>query len=123
MIRILAVNCTPILDCSKDIRKTAAEEASDEIVMGAVRALCEFTLHVSQGNHSDVSLTALDDMLKRVYMKKGAFREKKMLKSAKIKVDELLAREFHQVWEQTFHKIRAAMEVQVYGAEKDKTTK
>jgi len=62
-------------------------------------------------------------MLKRVYMKKGAFREKKMLKSAKIKVDELLAREFHQVWEQTFHKIRAAMEVQVYGAEKDKTTK
>jgi len=39
MIRTLAVNRTPILVCCKDDGKTAAETASDEIVMGAVRAL------------------------------------------------------------------------------------
>jgi len=63
MIRTLSVNCAPILDCSNDDRKTAAETASDEMVMGAVRALCEFSLLVSQRNHSDLSLTALDDAL------------------------------------------------------------
>jgi len=47
MIRTLAVNCTPILDCFKDDGKTAAETASDKMVMGAVRALCEFSLPVS----------------------------------------------------------------------------
>jgi len=41
-----------------------------------------------------------------------------MSKSAKAKVDELLAREFHQLREQKIDKIRAAMEVQLYGAEK-----
>jgi len=73
MIRTLAVNCAPILDCSQDARKTAAETASDEMVMGAVRALCEFSLLVSQQNHSDLSLAALDDALKRFYKKKRAF--------------------------------------------------
>jgi len=73
MIRTLAVNCTPILDCSRDDGKTPAETASDEMVMGAVRALCEFSLLVSQQNHSDLSLTALDDALKQFYKKKGAF--------------------------------------------------
>jgi len=63
MIRSLAVNCAPILDCCKDDGKTPAETASDEMVMGAVRALCEFSLLVSQQNHSDLSLTALDDAL------------------------------------------------------------
>jgi len=74
MIRTLAVNCIPILDCSQDTRKTAAETASDEMVMGAVWALCEFSLLVSQQNHSNLSLAALDDALKRCY-KKGAFRD------------------------------------------------
>jgi len=36
MIRSLTVNCAPILDCSQDAGKTAAEIASDEMVMGAV---------------------------------------------------------------------------------------
>jgi len=36
MIRKLAVSCTPILDCNQDAGKTAAETASDEMVMGAV---------------------------------------------------------------------------------------
>jgi len=75
MIRTLAVNCAPILDCSQDAGKTAAETASDEMVMEAVRALCEFSLLVSQQNHSNLSLTALDDALKRFYTKKGAFRD------------------------------------------------
>jgi len=39
MIRTLAVNCAPILVCSKDDGKTAAETASDEMVMEAVHAL------------------------------------------------------------------------------------
>ena len=62
-IRILAVNYAPILDCSKDDRKTVAETASVEMVMGAVQALFEFSLLVSQQNNSDLSLTALDDAL------------------------------------------------------------
>jgi len=123
MIWTLAVNCTPILDCSKDDRKTVAEEASDAMVMGAVRALCEFSLLVSQHNHSDLSLKALDDALKRFYRKKGIFGEQKMLKSVKAKVDDLLAMESHQLRKQKIHKIRAAMEALVYGAEKISTTK
>jgi hypothetical protein len=97
MIRTLAVNCAPILDCSKDDGKTAAEKASDEMVMGAVRALCEFSLLVSQQNHSDLSLKALDNALKQFYQKNGIFPEQKMSKSAKAKVDYLLATESHQL--------------------------
>jgi hypothetical protein len=47
-----------------DKRKTPAETASDEIVMGAVQELCEFSLLVSQQNLSDLFLTALDDVLR-----------------------------------------------------------
>jgi RecA/RadA recombinase len=64
MIRKLAVNCAPILVSSKDDGKTMAEIASDEMVMEAVLALCEFCILVSQQNHTDLSLTALDDALK-----------------------------------------------------------
>ena len=63
MIRKLAVNCTSILDCSQDAGKTAVETASDEMVMGAVQAVCEFSLLVSQQNHSDLTLAALGDAL------------------------------------------------------------
>jgi hypothetical protein len=73
MIRTLAVNCAPILVCSKDDGKTAAETASDEMVMGAVRSFCAFSLLVNQQNHSDLSLAALGDALKRFYLKKGIF--------------------------------------------------
>jgi len=95
MIRTLSVNCAPILDYSKDDRKTAVETASDEMVMGAVRVFCEFSLLVGQQNHSDLSLTALDNPLKWFYKKKGAFREQTMLKSAKANVDEQLSTESH----------------------------
>jgi hypothetical protein len=67
MIRTLAVNCAPILDCSKDDGKTAAENASDEIVIGVVQTLCEFSLLISQQNHSDLSLRTLDDALTQFY--------------------------------------------------------
>jgi len=123
MIWTLAVNCVPILVSSKDDGKTAAETASNEMVMGAVRALCEFSLLVSQQNHSDLSLKALDDALKRFYKKKWTFREQKMLKSGKAKVDDLVAMEFYQLREQKIHKIHAAMEALVYGAEKVSSTK
>jgi hypothetical protein len=73
MIRILAGNRADILDCSKDHGITPAETASDEMVMRAVQAFCEFSLLVRQQNHPDLSLTALDDALKRSYTKKGAF--------------------------------------------------
>jgi len=46
-----------------------------------------------------------------------------MLKSAKAKVDDLLARESLQLREQKIYKICAAMEALVYGAEKVSTTK
>jgi len=123
MIRTLAVNCAPILVCSTDDGKTVAETASNEMVMGAVRALCEFSLLVSQQNHSDLSRKALDDALKRFYHKKGIFRKQTMSKSAKANVDDLLANESHQLCEQKIHKIRAAMEAVVYGAEKVSTAK
>jgi len=48
MIRTLGVNCTPILVCAQDGRKTAVDTASDEMVMGGMQALCEFSLLVSQ---------------------------------------------------------------------------
>jgi len=64
MIRPLAVNSATILDYSKHDRKSVVETASDEMVMGAVWVSCEFTLLVSQQNHSDLFLTALDDALK-----------------------------------------------------------
>jgi len=46
-----------------------------------------------------------------------------MSKSAKAKVNDLLATESHQLREQKIHKIRAAKEALVYGAEKVSTTK
>jgi len=123
MIRTLTVHCTPILDCFQDAGKTAAETAFDEMVMGAVRALCEFSHLVSQQNHSDVSLAALDDALKRFYKMHGAFRDEKMSKSAKAKVNELLAAGSNPLREQKIRKVRAAMEDQLYGAEKVTTSK
>ena len=73
------------------------ETASDEIVMGAVWALCDFFLFVSQQNHSDISLTARDDAPKRFYKKMGAFPDLKMSKSAKAQVYEMSVRESDQL--------------------------
>jgi len=93
------------------------------MVMGAVRALCEFSLLVNQQNHSNLSLTALDDALKQFYQKNGIFQEQNMSKSPKAKVDYLLATESHQLREPKIQKIAAAMEALVYAAEKVSSTK
>jgi hypothetical protein len=39
MIRTLAVNCAPILICSKDDWKPVVETASNEMVLGVVQSL------------------------------------------------------------------------------------
>jgi hypothetical protein len=62
-IRTLEVYCAPNLDCSQNAGKVVAETASDEMVIGAVHALCEFSQPVSQLNHSEQSLAALDNAL------------------------------------------------------------
>jgi len=123
MIRTLAANCAPIHDCSNGDRKTTAENTYDEMVMGAVRALCAFSRHVSQQNHSDLSSKALVQAQMRFYQKKGIFREQKMSKSAKAKADDLLAMESHQLREENIQMIRAAMEALVYWAAMVSTTK
>jgi len=46
-----------------------------------------------------------------------------MSKAAQAKVDDLLAWEAHLLCKQKIHKIRAAMEAHVYGAEMVSTTK
>jgi hypothetical protein len=73
MIRTLAVNCAPILDSSKDDGKTAAETASQEVVIVAVCALCDFSLLDSQQSYSNLAFNALDNAVKRCYQKKGVF--------------------------------------------------
>jgi len=123
IIRTLGVNCTLTLDSSNDDGKTAADRASDKLVLGAVRALCECSLLVSQQNHSDPSPTALDDTLNSLHMKKVGFWEYQLSKTAKTKLDELLARESHLVREQNIDTICAAIETQVYVAEKVTTIK
>jgi hypothetical protein len=123
MNRKLAVNCTPILICSMDNVKPPAETSFYEMVIGVVRTLCELSLLVYQLNHSDLSLNALDDALKRFYQTNGIVREQTMWKSAKAKVDDLVARESHQLCEQKIHRILAAMEAVVYRAEKVSTSK
>jgi len=123
MLRTLAVNCAAILDCAQHVGNPAAETASNEMVMGAVWALCEYSLLVSQQNHSELSLAALDNAVRQFYKNKGSSRAQKMFKSAKAKVDELLARESHYLREQKIHKICAAMAIQLYGAEEVTTSK
>jgi len=123
MIRTLAVNCAPNHIWSKDDWKTVTETASDEMVMGAVRALCQFSVLGSPQNLADPCLTALDNVLKQFYKKKGTFQEQNMSKSAKAQVDEQLAGDSCLLQEQKIHKICAAIEVQVYGVEKVTMTK
>jgi len=69
------------------------------MVMGVVWLLCAFFVLVSQENHSNLSLTALDDVHKWFYHKQGDFRKQKMLNSAKAIVDEQLARASNQCQE------------------------
>jgi hypothetical protein len=113
MICTLEVNCATIRDCFQDTGKAAAETGTDEMVMGAAWALCEFSRFVSQQTYSEVSLAEEDNGLKRFENKNSGFRHQKMSKSAKAKVDELLAIKNHRLGERKIHKIRTAMEVKL----------
>jgi len=118
MMRTLPVNCAPFVAHFNDDGKPVAETASNEMGMRAVWGLCEFSLLVSQQTHSDQSLTAPDDALKQFYKKNPSVLEQKMWKSANTKVDKLLATESHLLWELKIDKIRDAIQVQVFRAEK-----
>jgi len=123
MIRILVVNCTPILDCTKDEGTTAVDTASDDMLMATVQAIGDFSLLVSQPNHSDLTHTAVGDVLNAYYKKKRAIQGQTMLKSAKAKVYDQFARKAHLIHDLKIHTICSAKEVQVNGAEMVPTTK
>jgi len=53
----------------------AAETASDTLVLEAVDAYCEFSIHVSQHIDSNLSLKELDDALKRFYQMEVIYRK------------------------------------------------
>jgi len=95
MIRTLALNRAPFLACSKDDGNTVVDTASDEIILAAVRALCDFSVLFSQQNRLDISLKELDNALKRWYQRKRIFQEQKMSNSAKTKKEDQLATESH----------------------------
>jgi hypothetical protein len=61
IIRTLAVHWAPIVDSCHDGGNTAAVTDYDEMLMGAVRALRQFSLHVSKENHCDLFRGAPDD--------------------------------------------------------------
>jgi hypothetical protein len=59
MISWLDVNCILFIDCFKDDMITAADTPSDQMAMGAVVTLYEFSLCVSHQNYNDLSLRVL----------------------------------------------------------------
>jgi len=87
------------------------------MVMEVVQALCKCSIHVSQQNHSELALKAVTYLLKQCYRKKAIFVLPKISMSAKAKVYYLLVTLPHQLLEQMIHRICAAMEVHVYGAQ------
>jgi hypothetical protein len=67
--------------------------------MYVMQAFRQFSLLVCKQNHSDLSLTALDNAHKRYYQTNRMFLEKKLSKSAKGKVNDFLATQSHQLLE------------------------
>jgi len=63
MISTLAANFGSFLGCLSYDGKTPAETSSDEIVMGALHALHEYSIHASQQNHSNLSHKEVGDTL------------------------------------------------------------
>jgi len=74
-IHFADVNCTVLLNCTRDNGNTAGEKGSEDMVLGAVRALCQFSLLVSQQDDPYLTLTAEDYAQKRFYKKLDAFKE------------------------------------------------
>jgi hypothetical protein len=93
MISTTAVNWPPNFDSSTNDVETSVEIASDRMVMGGVRAFNDFSVLVSQHSHSDLSLIALGNALKRFCKVKDVFWEHDISKLAKTRVDEQCASE------------------------------
>jgi len=93
------------------------------MVMGELRALCWFSLLVSQQNHSDLLFKALDDALKPFYQNNGNLQEQRITMSANANVHGLLAMESHELRKEKIYKMNTAMDALVYGAQKISTTK
>jgi hypothetical protein len=64
----LVIKCDVALDSKNDNENIVVEITSNEMVMCAVPALSEFSPHVSQENHSDISLKAQNDALLQIYL-------------------------------------------------------
>ena len=76
IMRIIAINCALIPISSKDDRITAAYTASDNMVVGAAQVFSDFTLLLSQFNHSDLSLNTQDNVLNQVIRKRRFFKNR-----------------------------------------------
>jgi hypothetical protein len=84
----LEVNCIPILVNSNNTGQCGAATVPDAMVMGEEWALCEFSLLVSQGIHSNLFLNALDNTVVRYEKKTSGFLVQKMSMSGNGKVYE-----------------------------------
>jgi len=87
------VNCTPILVYFSNNWKTAAEMASDEIIIDSAQKICDFPLLTCLQSYCDISLTALENVLKLWYQKKSILQEQKISNSLKATVNKQLATE------------------------------
>jgi len=118
MVRTHHVKCSSLLVCSKDDGKTAEKIAYEEMEMGSVWALCDFSLLVSHQNYSNLSFNELDNELNRFYLKKVIVQEQQMLMSAKTIVDKQVAKSPNKLWEQKIKQIHTALAVLQYRAER-----
>lgn len=112
-----------IVVCVRDDAKTAAENASDVMLLGAVLTLCKFSLLVRQLNHSNLSFKAIDNAPNQLYQKMGICPEQTISKSVKANILDLMARKSHPVHEEKIDMICTAMDAVVHEAEKVSATK
>lgn len=116
--RKVAITCDPLSLSSNDNEKTVVGSALDEMVIGAVYILCEFSLLVSSQNHHDLSLKALDNPLNNFAKKMHSVQLQKVSQSAKPKVDEMLTSESYLLNRQKIDQHFAAVKVYVTQAAK-----
>jgi len=100
-----------------------AETSSHDRVMGVVEAFCVFSQLVSQQNHSDWFLKALDVTLKWFYKMNSTSHHQTMLKPVQANISKQLERECRQLQEWMIYKICTAMDVHAYRAVMVSTTK
>jgi len=84
----VAITCDPLIISCNDIEKSVVDAAFDEMVIGAVFVLCEFSLLVSSQNHHDLSLKALNNPLNNFEMELNSFQQQTVSKSVMAKLDD-----------------------------------